>query len=158
MDLPARSLFCTFSSAGSLLLLRRLSALRLRLRLLSLLGLRLFSFLLRLRLWLRLRLLLREREPDLGRHGDRDAVWDFKRQAPSEETDYSHLWSSAPQGKAQLALAQHCLPNPHDCSPRTKKTGVRGGWEHSEHQSGTRCGWALHEPQDTHLDRDLLLE
>lgn len=55
------SLFCTFSSAWSLLLLRRLSALRLWLRL------RLFSFLLRLRLWLRLRLLLREREPDLDR-------------------------------------------------------------------------------------------
>ena len=69
MDLPALSLFWIFSSAWSLLLLRRLSALRLRL--LSLLGLRLFSFLLRLRLWLRLRLLLREREPDLRRHGDR---------------------------------------------------------------------------------------
>lgn len=64
MDLPVLSLFCTFSSAWSLLLLRRLSALRLWLRL------RLFSFLLRLRLWLRLRLLLREREPDLRRHGD----------------------------------------------------------------------------------------
>lgn len=68
MDLPVLSLFGTFSSAWSLLLLRCLSALRLRLRLLpSLLGLRLFSFLLRLRLWLRLRLLLREWEPDLDR-------------------------------------------------------------------------------------------
>lgn len=67
MDLPVLSLFWTFSSAWSLLLLRRLSALRLRLRLWSLLGLRLLSFLLRLRLWLRLRLLLREREPDLDR-------------------------------------------------------------------------------------------
>ena len=71
MDFPALSLFWIFSSAWSLLLLRRLSALWLRLRLLSLLGLRLFSFLLRLRLWLRLRLLLREWEPDLRRHRHR---------------------------------------------------------------------------------------
>lgn len=71
LDLPVLSLFWTFSSAWSLLLLRCLSALRLRLRLLSsLLGLRLFSFLLRLRLWLRLRLLLREWEPDLRRHSN----------------------------------------------------------------------------------------
>lgn len=62
--------------------------------------------------------------------------------------DHSYLWSSAPQGKAWLVLAQDCLPNPHDCSPRAEKTGVREGWEHSDHRSGTRCRWALHEFQE----------
>ena len=100
------SLFWIFSSAWSLLLLRRLSALRLRLRLLSsLLGLRLFSFLLRLRLWLRLRLLLREWEPDLRRHGH----WGHAR--PCTTVEARRL-----EGNMWLVLApdgfRHPDPNP----------------------------------------------